>query len=895
MDLAAGLCLLSGHVFKIARNQRIIRPIAAGAIQSRTMDHLVERHSLIEQLQSRLRGVVAGAGHVVLIKGEAGVGKTSLLRAFAAQRDDAELWWGGCDALQTPHPLAPLQDIVRSANVGFGSLLAAEGNRVELFEAVLTDLARRPVVLVIEDAHWADAATLDLLKFLGRRIDRVPCLLVVSYRDDEVGAVHPLRRLLGELPSVWSTHLDVPRLSSAGVETLARRALRSAAGIHETTQGNAFFVSELLRHGIDGVPRGVQDLVLARFARLSRGAQEIVKLASVVPAKIERWLIDRLLAPDTNVLEECLDSGLLLAQAGMMAFRHELARVAVESSLSAPTAEALHARVLIELERVDAAPVSLARLAHHAARAGDAAAVLRLAPLAADEARRRGAHKEAAAHLRNALEHAAGLADRDKAELFERLSYECYLTERIVEAIAARESSLALWRACGSELKAGDALRWLSRLSWYNGQSAAATRYADEAITALEPLPHTRELAMAYSNRAQLHMLAGEGSQARAWGDKALALAAALGDRETEIHALNNIGTVKVNEGDLSGIADLERSLALALEGGFDEHAARAFTNLGYTSGANGDYAAADAYLERGIAYCEARDLDSWARYMTAYRSEVALWQGEWQRAAEGAESVLRLPSLAPISRILALIVLGRLRARRGEGDAQGLLDEALRLALPTAEFQRIGPVAAARAEAAWLRGDMQAVVTEAQIAWSIFSETTYLSWTVGELAWWLHRAGALEIAPRFCAEPFALQIAGRWREAAAAWAARDCLYEQARSLADGDAPSQLDALALFEKFGARSDAERLRRQLQAAGVRVPRGERASTQANPHHLTAREAEVLRLLCEGLKSAEIAERLHRSVRTVDHHLAAIFAKLGVGSRAEAVSTALRTQK
>lgn len=859
------------------------------------MDHLVERHSLLEQLHGGLCAAGTGAGRVALVRGEAGVGKTSLLRAFAAERGEAALWWGGCDALQTPHPFAPLQDIARSAEVGFGGLLAAASNRVALFEAVLADLARGPVLLVIEDAHWADAATLDLLKFLGRRIERVPCLLALSYRDDEVGAAHPLRRLLGELPSASSMHLDVPRLSPAGVETLACRALRSAAGIHATTQGNAFFVTELLRHGIEGVPHGVQDLVLARFARLSPDAQEIVRLASAVPAKIERWLIDRLLAPGAAALEECLDSGLLLAQSGALAFRHELARVAVESALSSPAAEALHARLLAALEGASATTVSLARLAHHAARAGDAAAVLRLAPLAAEEARRRGAHKEAAAHLRNALEYAAGLADRRKAELFERLSYECYLTERIAEAIAARESSLALWCAAGDELKAGDALRWLARLSWYNGQSADAVRYADEAIAVLEALPHGRELAMAYSNRAQLHMLAGEGVQAQEWGGKALALAAAFDDKETEIHALNNIGTVKVNEGDWSGVSDLERSLALALQGGFEEHAARAFTNLGYTSGANGDYAAADAHLENGIAYCEPRDLDSWARYMTAYRSEVALWRGEWQRAAERAETVLRLPGIAPISRILALVVLGRLRARRGEADAQGPLDEALRLALPTAEFQRIGPVAVARAESAWLRGDLPAVVAEAWVAWRIFRETSYLSWTLGELAWWLHRAGALETAPRFCAEPFALQIAGDWRAAAAAWAARGCEYERARALADGDTAAQLDALALFEKFGARRDAERLRRQLQAAGARVPRGERASTQANPHRLTAREAEVLRLLCKGLKNAEIAERLHRSVRTVDHHLAAIFAKLGVGSRAEAVSAALRAQK
>jgi DNA-binding CsgD family transcriptional regulator len=861
--------------------------------------NLVERDALVRQLQDDLRAAVVDGGRLVLLAGEAGVGKTSLLRAFAADRGDAALWWGGCDALQTPHPFAPLQDIARSTDTGFGGLLLKGGDRVALFETVLADLARGPTLIVIEDAHWADAATLDLLKFLGRRIERVTCLLVVSYRDDEVGAAHPLRRLMGELPAARATYLAVPRLSPAGVEMLARRALRSAAGIHAATQGNAFFVTELLRHGAEGVPRGVQDLVLARFAKLSTAAQDIVRLASVVPARIERWLVERLLAPDATGLEECLTGGLLLAEGDMLAFRHELARVTIESSLSTPTVETLHAQVLAALEQSNA-PTSLARLAHHAAHARDGAAVLRLAPQASVEASQRGAHKEAAAHLRNALDHVPRFADARKAEMLDRLSYECYLTECIDEAVAARESSLALWRNCGNELKVGDALRWLSRLNWYNGQGATAARYADEAITALEALPRGHELAMAYSNRAQLHMLAGENAKACEWGGKALALASVLGDVEVEIHALNNIGAAKFCGGDGIGLVDLERSLQLALEHGFEEHAARAYTNLGYDTGANGDYVAADAWLERGIAYCDARDLDSWLRYMTAYRSEVALWRGDWQHAAELAETVLRRPHLAPVSRMLALSVLGRLRARRGKEDAQAALDEALQLALPTAEFQRIGPVAAARAEAAWLRGDRAAVAAEVETAWCVFAGTSHLSGVVGELAWWQHRAGALDVAHNgimhHCAEPFALQINGRWREAAAAWTARGCAYESARALAEGDSSAQVEALTRFEQLGARIDAEHLRKNLRTNGVRgVPRGHRPSTQANPHGLTAREAEILHLLCKGLKNAEIAQHLHRSVRTIDHHLAAVFTKLGVTSRAEAISTTLRTPK
>ncbi|WIG55759.1 MAG: hypothetical protein OJF61_001547 [Rhodanobacteraceae bacterium] len=862
---------------------------------------LVERDAALRQLHDCLRKAGRGSGHVALIAGEAGIGKTSLLRALAALETNVALWWGGCDALQTPHPLAPLHDIARSNKTGFDDLLAGGGDRIALFEAVLASLARgpRPVLLVIEDVHWADAATLDLLKFLGRRIERTSCLLAVSFRDDEVGAAHPLRRLMGELPAGAVTRIELARLTPAGVEMLARRALRSAEGIYPATLGNPFFVTELLRHGGDGTPHGVQDLVLSRFARLSRGAQDVVRLASIVPAKIESWLVQDLLAPGAATLEECLDSGLLLATGDALAFRHELARAAIESALPAPVARTLHARVLAVLERTDAhTRVSLARLAHHAARAGDSDAVLRLAPRAADEARRRSAHKQAAAHLRNALTYAGSLPDARRAALLDELSYEDYLTGAMAEAIDARESALALWRAAGDLRKAGDAMRWLSRLHWYHGSgTAVAKAHARAAIETLETLPPGRELAMAYSNLSQLHMLAMETGAALHWGNKALDLAVAIGDRETEIHALNNIGSATLNANDeAAGRADLERSLALAQEGGFEEHAARAFTNLGYTAGTLGHYEDAHAILARGIAWCQQRDLDSWTHYMAAYRSEVSLWQGDWADAEERAASVLRIPGLAPISRIIALVVLGRLRARRGDAGAQALLDEALALALPTRELNRIGWVAAARAEWAWLRGDVAAIRAEVEPGWTLDVEADIGSWIFGELGWWLHKAGALDAAPRFCARPYALQIGGNWREAAAAWAARGCPYERARALAEGDEPAQREALVSFEKLDARIDASRVRKALQAAGAcGVPRGSRASTRANPLGLTTREAEVLRQLCEGRSNAEIAARLHRSVRTVDHHLAAILAKLGVNSRTEAVAVALRPEK
>lgn len=853
---------------------------------------LVEREIQLQQLQAELAAVASGGGRLVLLAGEAGIGKTSLLEALAAGRGDAGLWWGGCDALQTPHPLAPLQDIARTVPVGFGNRIASASDRPALFEAVLAELrqSRRPVLFVVEDAHWADEATLDLLKFIGRRIAQVPCLLVVSYRDDEIDASHPLRRLMGDLPARSTLRVGLPRLSPAAVESLARGALRDPEGIHAITQGNPFFVSELLRQDVRGVPRGVQDLVLSRFARLGAGAQALVRIVSLVPARAERWIVEAVAAPSAQDLEEALNSGLLVAAGPRLAFRHELARAAVEGSLSATLAQSLHARILAALEADGAEAVSLARRVHHAAHAGDRAAVLRLAPQAARHAGSSGAHKEAAAHLRTALDFAADEPAARRAALLDELSYEHYLTDRIADALVTREQALALWCEVGDRLREGEDLRWLSRLNWYNGRGAEADAYAARAIALLASLPPGPELAMAYSNQSQLHMLAGRAAEAVEWGRGALELATGDDAVEIRIHALNNIGAARLDAGEADGRGELEQSLALALAGGFEEHAARAYTNLAYSAQANRDAGWLDAVLEEGIGYCESHDLDSWSRYMQGYRSEVLLSRGHWDAAVEQAEAILRAPCSAPISRIPALVVIARVRARRGDPDPGACLDQAWRLARPMGSLVRLAPVACAIAETAWLRGDMAPALPALDEAAALPAIGCNTRWHHAEVCFWRWRANG-ETPTRAMPEPIARHLAGDWQGAAEAWDRLGSPLEAARARAEGDAPAMREALVIFEALGARPEADTLRRRLQAAGVRgLPRGQRASTRGNPHELTARELEVLQLLCEGLRNAQIAERLRRSVRTVDHHLAAAFAKLGVGSRAEAIAAA-----
>lgn len=450
-------------------------------------------------------------------------------------------------------------------------------------------------------------------------------------------------------------------------------------------------------------------------------------------------------------------------------------------------------------------------------------------------------------------------------------------------------SALAIWRAAGTRLKEGDALRWLSRLSWFAGRRADAYQYAEESVLTLESLPPGPELAMAYSNRAQLDMLAQEADSAIHWAQRAIELAQPWGDGGILSHALNNLGAARLFRGDVSGWADLEHSLQLALGGGLQEHAARAYTNLSSMAVMRRDYHRASRHLHEGLAYCEEHDLDSWRLYMLAWRARTSFEQGDWQGASEDAEAVLQHPRTAPISRVPALTVLGHIRVLRGDPDQRAPLEQAQALARSIDELQRSGPLAAAFAEAEWLANNREGVVTEVQSAYDVARQRSD-PWITGALAAWLWRAGALDQPPVDVAEPHALEMSGNWRRAALAWKALGCPYEHASLLAhNGAEPEQREALAIFEQLGAGAAAQALRKRMHAQGVRgLPRGARTSTRSHPQGLTRREAEILALLSEGLRNSAIAERLFVSTKTVDHHVSAVLGKLGVSSRAEAVA-------
>ncbi|WP_250214156.1 ATP-binding protein [Acrocarpospora catenulata] len=852
---------------------------------------LLERSSLLDELSGVL-AATAAAGHVVLIAGEAGIGKSALVNRFTERHSgEARFLFGACDPLLTPRALGPLHDLGRETGGRLAALLADGSPREHLFAALLDELDQRSrrQVVVIEDAHWADEATLDLLLFLGRRIERTRALLIVTYRDDELTVEHPLRAVLGRLPQNTVRRLRPAPLSEAAVAELARRVGRPATGLHALTGGNPLLVGEVLAARDAGVPLTVRDLVLARFAGLPPEAQEVVRLVAVVPTRAELWLLEEAMGPKAAAADAGVAAGLLVAGPDAIGFRHELLRRAVESSLSALGRRELNRRVL---EVLTGTPADVARLVHHAREAGDLEAVLRYAPEAARQAAAVAAHREAVGHYRAVLAHAERLPAAVRAELLEGYSVECYLSGLSVEAVSARQAALDLREAAGDREAVGAGLRWLSRLHWWDGNRREAEVAAARAIAVLETLEQGHQLAMAYSNLAQLDMLANRLTAATGWAERAIEMAQRLGDQETLSHALTNIGSARILARDPAGRADLERGFEVAVAAGLEDHAARALCNLATCSAEMRDYRHARQDLDRGLAFVKAHELAGYAQHLLGHRARLRMDQGDWPGAGQDAEAALTEEAVDGSWVVDALVPLGLLQARRGDATAAATLQEATERGFATAELQWTAPVAAARAEYAWLQGEDHRIAEEAT---GLFERAVQAAhpWFTGELASWLWLAGALPEIPAVVAEPYLLLLTGDWRASAAAWQELGCPYQQALALACGDRDAVVAALALLDGLGARQTALRVRRDLRRRGHRsIPRGPIRATAANPAGLTARQIEVLGLVAEGLTDAGIAGRLSLSTKTVGHHISALLAKLGVASRHEAVAVARR---
>src|SRR6478672_6392584 len=476
---------------------------------------ILERDAELSVLTKAVREGGGRHGSVVLVMGEAGIGKSSLVEALRSHLPaEGRMLVGYCDDLATPRTLGPFRDLVGSVGTELSCAVADGSERDRVLTALRTELTwpEHPTVLVIEDVHWADDATLDALRFLIRRIADLPAVLVLTYRDDELNRGHPLHGLLGQASrSDRVRHLPLRRLSQQAVLQLSAGSSVDVQDLYELTSGNPFFVHELLVSAQgERVPPTIADAVLARVRGLDPATQDVLEQLAVVPSALERWLVD-VLVPGTSqravaALAAAEERGLLSVSTRKIAFRHELTRRAVADAVPAARLMALNQRVLDALIDHDGSDVS--RIVHHAAQAGDQDAIIQYGPVAGRDAAGAGAHREAVAHFGLVLEHQDRFAPGERAELLAQYAIECYTIGAIDKAVGAGQRAVEESRSLDDPCPLGSSLRWLSRIWWMAGNRANAEQAGQEAISVLERAGDSRLLALALSNESQLCMLA---------------------------------------------------------------------------------------------------------------------------------------------------------------------------------------------------------------------------------------------------------------------------------------------------------------------------------------------------------------------------------------------------
>ncbi|WP_091788860.1 AAA family ATPase [Pedococcus dokdonensis] len=847
---------------------------------------LVEREPQLEQLRTALQRS-HDQGCVVAVAGEAGAGKSALVRVATTGQQWTRVARGLCDPLETPRPLGPVRDLLADLGAPVG---ADAGSPVPVAERLIEAVGTEPTTFVIEDAQWVDEASVEVLRFLARRVETLPLVVLLTYRDGEIGPDHALRPLLGDLARLEAGRTIVLQgLSIGAIRTVLDGTGIDAPSVLALTAGNPFFVTEIARHPTEALPASVRDAVLASTSAVDAADLEALQVIATAPDSLDDRLLPAL-EIDVPQLRRLEATGLLVRSRRGVGFRHELARRAVEDSIPAGVAASLHTRMLDALEELAADP---AVLAHHAHAAGDHERTRRFADRAAAEAGQAGSHREAAAFLELALAHPGG-DPGERAALLERLSFQQYMVSRLPDAVDSITEAARLWAEARDDDGVAAAHSRRALVEYYSARRAAAERHIGLALDHRD--------APAYGAARSLEMLLAfrrNDAEATALGrveTRTLAVERADDELLVRSEILGTAGDVLMGDDP----AARERLLTLVHDAAarlFDETASTGWSQLAAIDVEQRRFRDAESLLSHSLPFTVDRDIPICEQWQTGVRSRLQFERGHWEAGLEDARTVL--DGGAPIASLWPHLVAALVTVRRGEpegDDGSEHLAHAVALAdLMDEPLARLA-VMAALAERAWLLDVDDPRLADAGRLLDEVGGLPGVQWSTGRLAVWLQRLGGehapAALAAGTVAEPSALELAGRFDEAAARWTELGAPYEAALArIGSSDEQVAVAAVSDLETMGAWAAAERARGALRQRGVsRVPARRRATTVANPSGLTSRQLDVARLVALGLTNAELAQKLFISPRTADHHVSAVLTKLGLGTRREVVRRA-----
>jgi DNA-binding CsgD family transcriptional regulator/tetratricopeptide (TPR) repeat protein len=850
---------------------------------------LIERESQLAALHQYAREASQGQGRLVLISGEAGVGKSVLLEEFAEKLSEARWLWAGCDGLFTPAALGPLVDIANQINGELLLLCRSEAKRDQLYGALLRQLSElQPfTVVAIEDAHWADEATLDLLSYLGRRIQHLRVLLLVTYRDDGLMANNPLRLTLGALASQRATRrLSLPTLSAAGVATLAQGTGIDSIELHRLTAGNPFFVSEVLEAGSDALPASIRDAVLARTRTLSRPARDALEVAALMGSRMRSGLLVSLL-DNLLVVDELISHGLLIKDRDDLRFRHEIARVAIEAAIPPYRKAAIHTEIMDALLSSDCEDD--ARLAFHAEGAGNTELVLAYAPRAGRRAAALGARREAAAQYERALRFVPETDLRARAELLDSLAKQMDFVDRWEDAVETCSAALALWHELGDSRREADSLLSLGWSLRRLCRGADFEQASDALLKLAEPLGPSPQLARAYNALAYRHLTTGRYEDSLAVGRQVREMSEQLGLGDVISDSLSvEARVVRAMGSDWT--LPMRAALKTALAGGHEYQVGLVLANMYWMYCSDLRHEEAEQTYHQAMSFCDVHDIGTFGACVLGDRAGVLEKLCRWDECISITHTMLEEQLVSPANRIPPLSYQAKVMARRGQDGYWRYLDEAMQLALGLDDPEWLIIVGLARVEAYWLEGRLNAAraeldrVRDASAALGV----PFRRW----VALWTRRLTGT--AEPIDLEPFASQLAGDAARAAELWDRLGYRYEAALALLDTEDESLLrESLTRLSDLGAEAAARLLRHRMRDLGIRsIPTGPRTAARTHPRGLTTREQEILELLSQGRSNDEISASLFISVRTVEHHVSAILGKLDATSRKGAAEEALK---